>query len=170
MELYTSQGSHVWNTDRATRNLPHTFASASWVSLARNPDPADTFDKFLQIWYLRNESTYDSEHLFGTDYHVFNHSLIRSSERSCDRFDDGRRVGLAVHHRYILPASERKPVAVLRTSRFVARRCLSLIYDFQGLVTALLSYPYTHPIQVGWCSRNAGAVASRTVNASLYNM
>lgn len=24
--------------------------------------------------------------------------------------------------------------------------------------------------QVGWCSRNAGAVASRTVNASLYNM
>jgi hypothetical protein len=29
---------------------------------------------------------------------------------------------------------------------------------------------YTHPIQVGWCSRNAGAVASRTVNASVYNM
>ncbi|KAJ3824819.1 allantoate permease [Lentinula raphanica] len=39
-----------------------------------------------------------------------------------------------------------------------------------GLASALLSYPYTHPIQVGWCSRNAGAVASRTVNASLYNM
>ncbi|KAF9069482.1 allantoate permease [Rhodocollybia butyracea] len=39
-----------------------------------------------------------------------------------------------------------------------------------GLATALLSYPYTHPIQVGWCSRNAGAVAGRTVNASLYNM
>lgn len=46
--------------------------------------------------------------------------------------------------------------------------CLHLI--IQGLVTALLCYPYTHPIQVGWCSRNAGAVASRTVNASLYNM
>ncbi|RXW22209.1 hypothetical protein EST38_g3632 [Candolleomyces aberdarensis] len=41
---------------------------------------------------------------------------------------------------------------------------------FYGLATALLSYPYTHPIQVGWCSRNAGGVASRTVNASLYNM
>ncbi|KIJ61406.1 hypothetical protein HYDPIDRAFT_96568 [Hydnomerulius pinastri MD-312] len=39
-----------------------------------------------------------------------------------------------------------------------------------GLVTGLLSYPYTHPIQVAWCSRNSGAVASRTVNASLYNM
>ncbi|KAG1826355.1 allantoate permease [Suillus variegatus] len=41
---------------------------------------------------------------------------------------------------------------------------------FFVVVTGLLSYPYTHPIQVGWCSRNAGAVASRTVNASLYNM
>ncbi|KII91646.1 hypothetical protein PLICRDRAFT_51782 [Plicaturopsis crispa FD-325 SS-3] len=39
-----------------------------------------------------------------------------------------------------------------------------------GVATGLLSYPYTHPVQVGWCSRNAGAVASRTVNASLYNM
>ncbi|KAI6159985.1 allantoate permease [Pisolithus thermaeus] len=41
---------------------------------------------------------------------------------------------------------------------------------FFAIVTGLLSYPYTHPIQVGWCSRNAGAVSSRTVNASLYNM
>ncbi|KAJ7826556.1 hypothetical protein B0H14DRAFT_2816914, partial [Mycena olivaceomarginata] len=41
---------------------------------------------------------------------------------------------------------------------------------FFGLASGLLSYPYTHPIQVGWCSRNSGAVASRTVNASLYNM
>ncbi|KZT32683.1 allantoate permease [Sistotremastrum suecicum HHB10207 ss-3] len=39
-----------------------------------------------------------------------------------------------------------------------------------GLASGLLSYPYTHAIQVAWCSRNAGAVASRTVNASLYNM
>ncbi|KAF9030118.1 allantoate permease [Hymenopellis radicata] len=39
-----------------------------------------------------------------------------------------------------------------------------------GLTTGLLAFPYTHPIQVAWCSRNSGAVASRTVNASLYNM
>ncbi|KAI6016945.1 allantoate permease [Pisolithus microcarpus] len=41
---------------------------------------------------------------------------------------------------------------------------------FFGIVTGLLSFPYTHPIQVGWCSRNAGGVSGRTVNASLYNM
>ncbi|RDB30327.1 hypothetical protein Hypma_007245 [Hypsizygus marmoreus] len=43
-------------------------------------------------------------------------------------------------------------------------------WKYFGLASGLLSYPYTHPIQVGWCSRNSGAVASRTVNASLYNM
>ncbi|PPQ70812.1 hypothetical protein CVT26_014056 [Gymnopilus dilepis] len=41
---------------------------------------------------------------------------------------------------------------------------------FYSLSSLLLMYPYTHPIQVGWCSRNAGAVASRTVSASVYNM
>lgn len=41
---------------------------------------------------------------------------------------------------------------------------------YYGLASGLLSYPYTHAIQVAWCSRNSGAVASRTVNASLYNM
>ncbi|KAI6032227.1 allantoate permease [Pisolithus microcarpus] len=41
---------------------------------------------------------------------------------------------------------------------------------FFAIVTGLLSFPYTHPIQVGWCSRNAGGVSGRTVNASLYNM
>lgn len=47
---------------------------------------------------------------------------------------------------------------------------LSLTWCQQALSSALLMYPYTHPIQVGWCSRNAGGVASRTVSASLYNM
>ncbi|KAG1850148.1 hypothetical protein F4604DRAFT_1959400 [Suillus subluteus] len=41
---------------------------------------------------------------------------------------------------------------------------------FFAVVNGLLSHPYTHAIQVAWCSRNGGAVASRTVNASLYNM
>ncbi|KAI5999836.1 allantoate permease, partial [Pisolithus orientalis] len=41
---------------------------------------------------------------------------------------------------------------------------------FFAIVTGLLSFPYTHPIQVGWCSRNAGGVSGRTVNASVYNM
>ncbi|KAF9456607.1 allantoate permease [Collybia nuda] len=43
-------------------------------------------------------------------------------------------------------------------------------WKYFGIASGLLSYPYTHPIQVAWCSRNSGAVASRTVNASLYNM
>ncbi|KAF9057193.1 allantoate permease [Panaeolus papilionaceus] len=41
---------------------------------------------------------------------------------------------------------------------------------FYGMTSVLLMYPYTHPIQVGWASRNSGAVATRTVSASVYNM
>ncbi|KAF8201403.1 allantoate permease [Pholiota molesta] len=41
---------------------------------------------------------------------------------------------------------------------------------FFSVSTLLLMYPYSHPIQVGWCSRNSGAVATRTVSASVYNM
>ncbi|KAF9444379.1 allantoate permease [Macrolepiota fuliginosa MF-IS2] len=43
-------------------------------------------------------------------------------------------------------------------------------WTFYALSTLLLSYPYTHPIQVAWCSRNSGAVAARTVGQSVYNM
>lgn len=43
-------------------------------------------------------------------------------------------------------------------------------WTYYGVAVALLSFPYVHPIQVAWCSRNSGAVASRTVNASIYNM
>lgn len=46
----------------------------------------------------------------------------------------------------------------------------SIIWPQQALSSVLLMYPYTHPIQVGWCSRNSGGVASRTVSASVYNM
>ncbi|KAF8956288.1 allantoate permease [Flammula alnicola] len=41
---------------------------------------------------------------------------------------------------------------------------------FYALSTLLIMTPYSHPVQVGWCSRNAGAVATRTVSASVYNM
>ncbi|GLB39069.1 putative transporter [Lyophyllum shimeji] len=43
-------------------------------------------------------------------------------------------------------------------------------WKFFGLASGLLSYPYVQPIQVAWCSSNAGAVASRAVNAAIYNM
>lgn len=39
-----------------------------------------------------------------------------------------------------------------------------------AIATVLLAFPYTHPIQVAWTSRNAGSVQNRTVSASIYNM
>ena len=72
---------------------------------------------------------------------------------------------------YCLPENPNQWVYYVRL-RFsgLPRLDPKMSFDVQALATALLSYPYTHPIQVGWCSRNSGAVASRTVNASLYNM
>ncbi|KAK1656833.1 major facilitator superfamily domain-containing protein [Colletotrichum godetiae] len=43
-------------------------------------------------------------------------------------------------------------------------------WAYFAIATVLLSFPYTHPIQVAWTSRNAGSVQNRTVSASLYNM
>ncbi|KIY50631.1 MFS general substrate transporter [Fistulina hepatica ATCC 64428] len=39
-----------------------------------------------------------------------------------------------------------------------------------AVVTLIVGYPYIHPIQVGWTSRNSYSVRTRTVSASLYNM
>ncbi|KJA26803.1 hypothetical protein HYPSUDRAFT_63584 [Hypholoma sublateritium FD-334 SS-4] len=43
-------------------------------------------------------------------------------------------------------------------------------WSFYTLSTLLIMAPYSHPLQVGWVSRNSGGVATRTVSASVYNM
>ena len=43
-------------------------------------------------------------------------------------------------------------------------------WTLYSIVTIILSYPYPHPIHVGWCSRMSNTVRSRTVSAALYNM
>jgi len=39
-----------------------------------------------------------------------------------------------------------------------------------AVVTLIAGYPYVHPIQVAWASRNSYSVRTRTVSASVYNM
>jgi hypothetical protein len=38
------------------------------------------------------------------------------------------------------------------------------------VVTLIAGFPYVHPIQVAWASRNSYSVRTRTVSASVYNM
>ncbi|KAI5124120.1 hypothetical protein M0805_000933 [Coniferiporia weirii] len=38
------------------------------------------------------------------------------------------------------------------------------------VVTLITGYPYVHPIQVAWTSRNSSSVRTRTISASIYNM
>ncbi|KAL5534038.1 hypothetical protein ACEPAG_498 [Sanghuangporus baumii] len=38
------------------------------------------------------------------------------------------------------------------------------------VVTLITGYPYVHPIQVAWASRNSNSVRTRTISASCYNM
>ncbi|KAF7337692.1 T-complex protein eta subunit [Mycena sanguinolenta] len=39
-----------------------------------------------------------------------------------------------------------------------------------GVVTLITGFPYVHPIQVAWASRNSYSVRTRTISASCYNM
>ncbi|KAH7915694.1 major facilitator superfamily domain-containing protein [Hygrophoropsis aurantiaca] len=38
------------------------------------------------------------------------------------------------------------------------------------VVTLITGFPYVHPIQVAWASRNSHSVRTRTISASMYNM
>ncbi|PPQ79901.1 hypothetical protein CVT25_002957 [Psilocybe cyanescens] len=41
---------------------------------------------------------------------------------------------------------------------------------YYAVVSLIAGYPYVHPIQVAWASRNSYSVRTRTVSASVYNM
>ncbi|KAG1757054.1 major facilitator superfamily domain-containing protein [Suillus lakei] len=43
-------------------------------------------------------------------------------------------------------------------------------WDYFAVVTLITGFPYVHPIQVAWASRNSGSVRTRTMSASIYNM
>ncbi|KAH9065634.1 MFS general substrate transporter [Lactarius vividus] len=43
-------------------------------------------------------------------------------------------------------------------------------WTYFAVVTLIVGYPYVHPIQVAWASRNSYSVRTRTVSASMYNM
>lgn len=41
---------------------------------------------------------------------------------------------------------------------------------YYAVVFLVVGYPYAHPVQVAWASRNSYSVRTRTVSASAYNM
>lgn len=43
-------------------------------------------------------------------------------------------------------------------------------WEYFGIATAFLSYPWVHAIQVSWVSTISGTVRTRTVASALYNM
>ncbi|OAA66528.1 major facilitator superfamily transporter [Niveomyces insectorum RCEF 264] len=65
-------------------------------------------------------------------------------------------------------------------AQFWALPCLVALYTIDttttnkwvvfAIVTVLLGYPSNHSVQVGWASRNANTVRSRTVSTAMYNM
>ncbi|KAF8921857.1 major facilitator superfamily domain-containing protein [Mucidula mucida] len=63
--------------------------------------------------------------------------------------------------------------------QFWALPLLVALYSFNSatsdwvyfaVVTLITGFPYVHPIQVAWASRNSYSVRTRTVSASVYNM
>ncbi|KIM47672.1 hypothetical protein M413DRAFT_15814 [Hebeloma cylindrosporum] len=43
-------------------------------------------------------------------------------------------------------------------------------WAYFAVVALIAGYPYIHPIQVAWASRNSDSVRTRTISASVYNM
>lgn len=43
-------------------------------------------------------------------------------------------------------------------------------WAYYTVVTLITGFPYVHPIQVAWASRNSYSVRTRTISASVYNM
>lgn len=43
-------------------------------------------------------------------------------------------------------------------------------WAYFAVVSLIAAFPYIHPIQVAWTSRNSNSVRTRTVSASVYNM
>lgn len=39
-----------------------------------------------------------------------------------------------------------------------------------AVVTLIVGFPYVHPVQVAWASRNSYSVRTRTISASVYNI
>lgn len=73
--------------------------------------------------------------------------------------------------------NSRTGIAVLL--QFWALPLLIVLYTFTAetsqwvyyvVVTLVVGFPYVHPIQVAWASRNSYSVGTRTVSASIYNM
>jgi predicted MFS family arabinose efflux permease len=70
-------------------------------------------------------------------------------------------------------------VAATIVLQFWALPLLIALYTFNSqtsqwvyfaVVTLIAGYPYVHPIQVAWASRNSYSVRTRTISASVYNM
>jgi len=70
-------------------------------------------------------------------------------------------------------------VAAAVTLQIWAMPLLIALYTFNSdtspwayfaVVSLIAGYPYVHPIQVAWASRNSSSVRTRTISASVYNM
>jgi uncharacterized membrane protein YjjP (DUF1212 family) len=63
--------------------------------------------------------------------------------------------------------------------QFWALPLLIVLYNFTkhtsqwvyfAVVSLIVGFPYVHPIQVAWTSRNSNSVSARTISACMYNI